>query len=185
MTNVYQPIIDGLKDVTIPMTVADPDKADCPIVYCNAAFEDLTGYRFADIVGNNCRFLQGEATNRAEVERLKDSIAKREDNAVCLFNYQANGTPFHNFLIVRPFRMANGKNLLLGCQYHFEKFNGYEAFEMHNQRVQGVMEERLAAPDHAQAALEGCMQLRANTIRTKIQVYMMRAADDGIMDLSA
>ena len=183
MSTEFKNLADSLQDLEIPITVADPQSDDCPIVYCNTAFEGLTGHKFSTIVGQNCRFLQGEATERADVQRLKAAILRGEDAAVCLFNYQADGTPFHNFLIVRPFITASGRNLLLGCQYHFAKFNGFEAFETHNRRVQGVLEDRLSTSDHAQEALENCMQLRANTIRTKIEIYLKREADRGALDL--
>lgn len=185
MLEFNNPVIQSLQDVDIPVTVADPAAPDCPIIFCNTAFEDLTGHKFQNIVGQNCRFLQGPATDRAEVTRLKQAIETGEDCSVCLFNYQADGTPFHNFLIMRPFRSANGQKLLLGCQYHFSKFNGFEAFEMHNKRVQGVMVDRLEQPDTFQTARETSSQLRADTIRTRMEIYMRQQTDNGLMSLAS
>ncbi len=100
------------------VTLADPDQEDCPIVYANKAFEDLTGYRPDEIVGKNCRFLQGSDKDQPEIVRLRESLKKHEAVSVTLRNYKKDGTLFHNHLAVTPL-FDNKGNLLyyLGVQY--------------------------------------------------------------------
>lgn len=100
------------------VTLADPDQEDCPIVYANKAFEDLTGYGPEDIIGKNCRFLQGQDKGQPEVDQLRESIKKHEPVSVTLRNYKKDGTLFHNHLAVTPLFDHKG-NLLyyLGVQY--------------------------------------------------------------------
>ena len=184
MTIMIKGVIDRLKDREIPITVADPDRPDCPIVYCNPAFENLTGYSRSEVTGKNCRFLQGPATNREDITQLKSAIDTRSDIAICLFNYHRDGSPFHNFLIVRSFELGD-KTYLIGCQHHFKEFNGFDAFELHNQRVTGVMNEELLASDVFQDAHTKTMNLRANTLQTQLKLYLNSAAEAGRLQLSA
>ena len=100
------------------VTLADPDQEDCPIVYANKAFEDLTGYGPEDIIGKNCRFLQGQDKGQPEVARLRESIKKHEPVSVTLRNYKKDGTLFHNHLAVTPLFDHKGELLYyLGVQY--------------------------------------------------------------------
>lgn len=100
------------------VTLADPDQEDCPIVYANKAFEDLTGYGPEDIIGKNCRFLQGQDKGQPEVDQLRESIKKHEPVSVTLRNYKKDGTLFHNHLAVTPLFDHKGDLLYyLGVQY--------------------------------------------------------------------
>mgnify|MGYP006294069501 CR=1 FL=1 len=100
------------------VTLADPDQEDCPIVYANKAFSDLTGYGPEDIIGKNCRFLQGEDKSQPEVARLREGIKKHEPISVTLRNYKKDGTLFHNHLAVTPLFDNKGELLYyLGVQY--------------------------------------------------------------------
>ena len=74
------------------MLITDPRRPDNPIVFANAAFAKLTGYYRGDILGQNCRFLQGPDTDRAEVARLRAAIEARTPVELELLNYKKDGT---------------------------------------------------------------------------------------------
>lgn len=95
----------------MPMIVTDPNKPDNPIVFANAAFLDLTGYAEAEILGRNCRFLQGPETDRAAVESVRHAIEKRTDVAVEILNYRKDGSAFWNALFVSPVFAPDGRLL--------------------------------------------------------------------------
>ncbi|KAJ3040074.1 hypothetical protein HK097_002657, partial [Rhizophlyctis rosea] len=80
--------------------LTDPTKKDNPIIYVSDAFPAVTGYSRDDIVNHNCRFLQGEFTNRAVVGRLRDSIKAGRQCIELLLNYKKDGTPFWNLLVI-------------------------------------------------------------------------------------
>lgn len=84
------------------MLITDPGQHDNPIVFVNDAFLKLTGYEREEILGRNCRFLQGSETDRQEVERLRDAIECRVPIELDLRNYRKNGTAFWNRLLVSP-----------------------------------------------------------------------------------
>jgi len=86
----------------MPMLITDPRQEDNPIVFANGAFVDLTGYTEQEILGRNCRFLQGPGTDRATVAELHRAVEEQRAVAVDLLNYKADGTPFWNALFFGP-----------------------------------------------------------------------------------
>ncbi|MGR3468634.1 MAG: PAS domain-containing protein, partial [Shimia sp.] len=94
-----------------------PRLEDNPIVYVNRAFEEVTGYSQAAAVGRNCRFLQGEGTDLADVQALARAIKQEEEISLDLLNFRANGVAFRNRLIVSPVKDDDGKLVyFLGIQ---------------------------------------------------------------------
>ncbi len=96
------PMQVGFNMTPVAMVVSDPTLPDCPLIYVNAAFETLTGFSSAEILGRNCRFLQGPLTDPQDVQRLRDAIALREPIELDLLNHKRDGTPFWNRLMVAP-----------------------------------------------------------------------------------
>jgi PAS domain S-box-containing protein len=100
------------------VTLADPDLEDAPIVYANKAFERLTGYSQAEIVGHNCRFLQGEDREQSARYQISEALKKHESIEVTLRNYKKDGTLFHNHLKIIPLFDRKKRVLYyLGVQY--------------------------------------------------------------------
>ena len=104
------------------VTLADPDLEDAPIVYANKAFERLTGFSQEDIIGYNCRFLQGEDRNQDARFIIAEAMKKNEGVEVTLRNYKKDGTLFHNRLKITPlFDKKNRVIYYLGVQYDITK----------------------------------------------------------------
>ncbi len=95
----------------MPMLVTDPNQDDDPIVFVNGAFLDLTGYKEEEILGRNCRFLQGPDTDRATVAEVRRALREQRAVAVDLLNYKADGEPFWNALFIGPIFDQDGKLL--------------------------------------------------------------------------
>jgi PAS domain S-box-containing protein len=96
------PFAAAMRATRMPMLITDPRQADNPIVYANNAFLRLTGYDREEVVGNNCRFLQGPETDRKAVDRIRDAIAAVTDVQVDLLNYRKDGSTFWNALYLSP-----------------------------------------------------------------------------------
>ena len=92
-----------------PMVLTDPARPDNPIVFANAAFLQMTGYDGREVLGRNCRFLQGPGTDRATVDALRDAMGEARDITVELLNYRRDGTPFRNEVRIGPLRDAQGQ----------------------------------------------------------------------------
>jgi len=111
LTQILDSCVNGV-------TLTDPDMEDAPIVYANKAFEDMCGYPKNEIVGRNCRFLQGQDREQPEIDKLRAAIKKGEAIEVTLRNYRKNGELFYNRLDVKPLLDDRGNIVYyLGVQY--------------------------------------------------------------------
>lgn len=99
----------ALQMTRMPMIITDPRQDDNPIVFANKAFLDLTGYEESEIVGRNCRFLQGTDTDREAVRALRSAVAAREAISIEILNYRRDGTPFWNAVFVAPVYDDDGR----------------------------------------------------------------------------
>jgi PAS domain S-box-containing protein len=92
----------------MPMVVVDPNKEDHPIVFANQAFLEMTGYAREEVIGRNCRFLQGPETDPATRAQVREAVAARRDIATEILNYRKDGSPFWNALFMSPVYNAAG-----------------------------------------------------------------------------
>ena len=107
-----------LDSVVNGITLSDPDRPDNPIVYANTAFELITGYDREEIIGRNCRFLQGEDRDQPEIERIREALRERQAATVTLRNYRKDGSLFYNRFSIRPLYDREGRIIYyLGVQY--------------------------------------------------------------------
>ena len=103
------PFAAAVRATRMPMVITDPAQPDNPIVFCNVAFQELTGYTRDEIIGRNCRFLQGSDTDRSTVAKVRHAIHAGDDIDVDLLNYRKDGTTFWNALYMSPVRDDDGK----------------------------------------------------------------------------
>lgn len=92
------------------ISISDALLPDMPLIYVNAGFEKMTGYAAREVLGKNCRFLQGEQTAQPAVGVLREAIKSGEGCIVILQNYRKDGTLFWNEFHISPVR--NADNLL-------------------------------------------------------------------------
>jgi len=123
----------------MPMIVTDPNQPDNPIVFANQAFQKMTGYAAEEVVGRNCRFMQGEGTDRDSVAIIRDAIAGRTDVSMEVLNYRKDGRPFWNALFVSPVFGADGKLLyFFGSQLDVTRRREAEAAARRAQRLEAL-----------------------------------------------
>ncbi len=91
------------------VTISDATNPEHPIIYCNPAFESMTGYRRQEIIGKNCRFLYGSDTDPAAVEIIRQALQTESECKVILKNYRQDGTAFWNCFSISPVRDRTGK----------------------------------------------------------------------------
>jgi len=89
--------------------ITDPNVPDNPIIFVNPGFERITGYSAQEVVGKNCRFLQGDNHQQLGLDQLKAALKNEQDCHVILQNYRQDGTGFWNELSISPIRDRNGK----------------------------------------------------------------------------
>ncbi|MEG4627341.1 PAS domain S-box protein [Microcoleus sp. w1-18aA5] len=91
------------------VTISDATDPENPIIYCNPAFESMTGYRRQEIIGKNGRFLHGSDTDPAAVEIIRQALQAESECKVILKNYRKDGTAFWNCFSISPVRDRTGK----------------------------------------------------------------------------
>lgn len=87
--------------------ISDPSLPDCPIVYASDEFLNMSGYAREEVLGRNCRFLQGDKTDAETVRQIRDAIENASEITARLLNYRKDGQPFWNMLTIAPVRGAN------------------------------------------------------------------------------
>ena len=99
----------AVKTTRMPMIVTDPNRPDNPIVFANPAFIHMTGYGWDELIGRNCRLLQGAETDRDTVADVRRAVEQRREISVEILNYKKNGAAFWNALFVSPVYDADGR----------------------------------------------------------------------------
>jgi PAS domain S-box-containing protein len=92
----------AIETTRMPMLVTDPRKPDNPIVFANRAFLSMSGYQAEEIIGHNCRFLQGPETSRESVLAIREAIQDYREISIELLNYRKDGSAFWNALYISP-----------------------------------------------------------------------------------
>lgn len=134
----------AMDEAPIGITIADATREDEPLIYVNQGFVELTGHPREEIIGQNCRFLQGEATREEPVRQLREAIDAEEPVTVELRNYRKDGSMFWNRVTVSPVRNEDGTvTHFLGFQEDIsaEKIYKHEKtlFEAHAEASSQVM----------------------------------------------
>ncbi len=102
------PFVAAVRATRMPMIITDPRLADNPIVFANDSFCGLTGYDRAEILGRNCRFLQGPETDPATVGQIREAVERAQPIKVDIRNYRKDGSGFWNRLVMAPVPDAHG-----------------------------------------------------------------------------
>jgi PAS domain S-box-containing protein len=106
---IDDPFAAAIRATRMAMIVTDATQADNPIIFANDAFLRLTGYAREEVIGRNCRFLQGPDTDPQAVIAMHDAIAAGQDVALDVLNYRKDGTTFWNALYLSPVRNDSGR----------------------------------------------------------------------------
>ncbi|AET03431.2 putative protein kinase AGC-RSK-2 family [Medicago truncatula] len=120
---VSQELKDALSTLQQTFVVSDATKPDCPILYASSGFFSMTGYSSKEVIGRNCRFLQGPETDQNEVAKIRDATKNGKSYCGRLLNYKKNGTPFWNLLTVTPIKDDRGNTIkFIGMQVEVSKY---------------------------------------------------------------
>ncbi|MEZ4860612.1 MAG: ATP-binding protein [Caldilineaceae bacterium] len=128
-------------------TISDARQPDYPLIYVNSGFEQLTGYSAQEVLGRNCRFLQGEDREQEGRTQVRQTLLKGQSRRVVFHNYRKDGLLFWNELTLYPLWDAAGAlTHYVGIQY--------DITEIIQKSLRLVHAERTAAQeaaDHARA----------------------------------
>lgn len=132
-------LISSIMISPIASVISNPRLPDNPIIAVNRAFCDLTGYGEHEILGRNCRFLAGPATEPWLTERIRQGVQARKPTLVEIMNYKRDGTPFRNAVVVAPVFAADGVlEYFIGSQVELEEGSLATSLNRHRRAVDVV-----------------------------------------------
>lgn len=139
------------------MVVADMRLDDQPIIFVNDAFLALTGYERHEVLGRNCRFLQGPDTDRLAVAEMRNAVREGRDAAVEMLNYRKDGRPFWNAVFISPVKDDHGETLY---------FFGAQRDVSERKRSEFALRE-------AHSSLETAVQSRSDALQQTLEQRML------------
>jgi PAS domain S-box-containing protein len=154
------PFAAAVRATRMPMVISDPRQPDNPIVFANDSFCRLSGYAREEILGRNCRFLQGESTDPAAVARIRAAVMSEQAIEIDIRNYRKNGTTFWNRLLMAPVHDSAGR-----LAYFFAsqvdvtlELDRLEGLETHNAALLAELSDRLRSQAESEARLQMATQ---------------------------
>lgn len=181
---LLEAMLDGSKVGTI---VTDPSQHDNPIIYTNHTFIEMTGYTQEEVIGRNCRFLQGPETAKEDVRKMKEAISSEKKVVLTVQNYRKDGSPFWNRLAIEPVRIE-GKLYFIGTQTDITLERSQQQAIMANEdEIEKLILPILSVQENvATVALVGTMNLqRFETLKVKICEYVQEhRIEHAIIDIT-
>jgi methyl-accepting chemotaxis protein PixJ len=140
----------AIATVSEGIVISDPCQPGNPIIFCNPAFETITGYSAKEAIGRNCRFLQGSDTDPATIEQLRNAVREERECQVVIKNYRKDGTPFWNQLTISPVRDTTGQVInFIGVQADIKESQSHEQVSQTKQALQHQLVELLSDVEEA------------------------------------
>ncbi|GMM92819.1 PAS domain-containing protein [Qipengyuania sp. MTN3-11] len=134
----------AMAQTRMAVCLTDPRLPDDPIIFCNEAFQQLTGYQASEIIGRNCRFLQGPDTDQEQVGKIRRAIKDETVVVVEILNYRKDGSSFWNTLHLGPIYDDDGKlKYFFGSQWDVTDIHQSRAEERHAKAMAREVSHRL------------------------------------------
>lgn len=134
----------AMAQTRMAICLCDPHAPDMPIVFANRAFHHLTGFEAHEVVGRNCRFLQGPKSDRLTLSRIRKALEHEDVLVVELLNYRKDGTPFWNALHLGPIYDADGRLVyFFGSQWDVSDVRAARADERHARELARELSHRM------------------------------------------
>ncbi len=166
------PFAAAVRATRMPMLITNPRQKDNPIVFVNDAFSEIDRIPRDEVVGRNCRFLQGPDTDQESISRIRQAIANREDVAIDLLNYRKDGTSFWNAMYISPVTDESGELL-----YFFASqvdVSDRKALEFNNrqelERIEEAVRERTRALTSAMTARTELLHELEHRVKNNLQL---------------
>jgi PAS domain S-box-containing protein len=141
-----------ISDMTIP---------GCPMVYINNEFSRVTGYSREDVVGRNCRFLQGPDSEPESVHVIRSTLSQAKESHVLITNYRKNGEKFQNLLSMKPVFDADGVyRFVIGVQFEVIKDKNLKRRMIQLDKLLRMLPTQLGVASDEEAALRGELAAR-------------------------
>ncbi len=163
----------AMAQTRMAICLSDPTDPELPIVFANRAFRRLTGYSEDEIIGRNCRFLQGPATDPESVTRIRKAISNEDVLVVELLNYRKNGTTFWNALHLGPiYNDAGDMVYFFGSQWDVSAVRAARAEERQAKEIAFELSHRMK---NMFAVISGIVNVTGRTRGVKAEAAEINA----------
>nr|AML77652.1 putative LOV domain-containing protein [Oenothera rosea] len=187
---VSEDLRDALSAFQQTFVVSDASKPDYPIMYASAGFFKMTGYTSKEVIGRNCRFMQGADTDPEDVSKIREALQEGKSYCGRLLNYKKDGTPFWNLLTISPIKDDEGKVLkFIGMQVEVSKHT--EGFKEKTMRPNGLPESLIRydarQKDMATSSVSELMEAMTKKPRSRSEStrpVMRRSREEKVADVS-
>ncbi len=176
--------LQALNSANSGIIITDNMQPDNPIIYCNRAFEMITGYSKEEVIGHNCRFLQVQDRSQRERKQLKESIQLGEECRVEIKNYRKNGELFWNELYISPVKNAdNTITHFIGVQNDItnRKRTEYELIDKKSS-VEDKIQERIKELTVKEAFLSSIIQTVRESLLVLDANYIVLSANSHFLN---
>ncbi|RYE57788.1 MAG: PAS domain-containing protein [Sphingobacteriales bacterium] len=166
------------------IVITDNLLPDNPIIFCNPAFEKLTGYKRNEIIGHNCRFLQGKDRAQDAIAELSSAIAQGRNCRVEIRNYTKTGTLFWNELYLSPVKDDNNRiTHFIGIQNDISARKKSQAdLEMNYAETEKRVEERTRMYRESQEFLSSIVQTIRESLLVMDKNYVILSANNHFLN---
>lgn len=183
-TATQNQLFEALLNATdVASVVTDPQQKDNPIIYTNQLFLDMTGYAEEEVMGRNCRFLQGAETDKETVSQIRHGIQNEQPVSVTILNHRKDGSTFWNRLHIKPVQV-DGHLYFISSQTDIT--NEVEQLILLSEKEQEITDQLLPIlpieNNIGAVALVGKMNKeRVNVLTTKISTYVQSTSTKHII----
>lgn len=166
------------------IVITDNLLPDNPIIYCNPAFEELSGYGRSEIIGHNCRFLQGKDRHQSERQTISKALANGESCRVEIRNYTKEGKLFYNELYISPVRDDNNHiTHFIGIQNDVSKrIKAQQELELIHQETERKVEERTRMYRESQEYLSSIVETIRESLVVMDKDYKILSANNHFLN---
>jgi PAS domain S-box-containing protein len=153
-------LLEFVENSQIALTVSAPRQPDNPIVALNDSFSRLTGYAAGEVIGRNCRFLQGDTAQPRARDTLRRNIATGAETQIILRNFRKSGEPFDNYLFVFPILGGDGEpSFFVGSQFEIPQVERVRSLKDHSAKLRDGFDQINATGSGTRDALIQCGSL--------------------------
>lgn len=169
----------AMDSATEGITISDARLPDNPLIYINKGFSNMTGYEAREVIGKNCRFLQGQEKDQPGVKLIRKAINSRQKIQHEIINYKKDGTLFWNRLSITPvFNEANDLTHFIGVQEDITVQKEKEQLELKLANQELVTQITLIAEEKQRKEIGGELHDNINQLLATIKIYLNLALND-------
>lgn len=157
---------DFFEESQVPLALSDPNLPEDPLVLANEAFYRMSGYGPSEVLGANCRFMQGPNTQEHVRKTIRGDLTANRDSQVLIRNYRKSGEEFDNFLIIFTLRDAKGVPIFrIGSQFEVPEIQRNTRFDEHAEKLRQGIEVMNKNSNIAQQQLVNTGELVGLTVK--------------------